>query len=484
MRLLRLIVQLLSHEQINNMEFPAYQIINEPKLTFEAFSNAQSIHPLKGLKNFGPYSYKLKPINKIKIAVIYPEGTYGIIENLIRELHQFHQPKERLNYLEEFTGIENIFKTKVELADKSISIALDTNNIFKKNTEPYIELSESLSRSIREISKRISEFDVLFIYLPENWSFGFESRDNNFDLHDFIKATTAMHSIASQVIREAGAVKYKCRCSVMWRLSISLYVKAGGIPWKLSTIDQNTAFIGISYTTRLNKNTNQFDFTTCCSQVFDSDGTGLEFVAYDAVEIEHRIGENPFLSRAEMMKLMSKSLELYQRKHAGQRPTRLIVHKTTHFTEDEINGAFDAIPGNINLELLQIVQDSHWKGIKYNDRNGNKGPDFFPLNRGVYFQIGPQEILLWTQGNVALNNKNYFKEGKNIPSPLLIRRFAGNGGWDANGQAILGLTKMNWNHDALYDRLPVTLSYAHSLATTIKRMNNLINKPYEFRYFI
>ncbi|QEM03492.1 hypothetical protein DIU31_008160 [Mucilaginibacter rubeus] len=466
------------------MEFPAYQTIAEPKLTFEAFSNAQSIHPLKGLKNFSPYSSKLNPLKKIRIAAIYPEGTYQILENLIRELHQNHLPKERLNYLEEFTGIESIFKVKAELIDKDTSISLRTENIFKSGIEPHISLSEAISGAIREMSKRKLDYDILVIYLPESWSAGFENHLSNFDLHDFIKATTAMRNIASQVLREGSAIKYKCRCSVMWRLSIALYVKAGGIPWKLTSIDQNTAFIGISYATRLNPNTNQFDFTTCCSQVFDADGTGLEFVAYDATEIEARVGSNPFLSRGEMMKLMSKSLELYQRKHAGRRPTRLIVHKTTHFTKSEIDGAFDAIPGNINLELLQIVQDTNWKGISYADRNGIKAPDFFPLNRGSYLQIGPQEILLWTQGNVALNNKNYFKEGKNIPSPLLIRRFAGNGGWDGNCQAILGLTKMNWNHDALYDRLPVTLGYAHSLATTIKRMNKLINKPYEFRYFM
>ncbi|GAB3910647.1 argonaute/piwi family protein [Mucilaginibacter boryungensis] len=466
------------------MEFPAYKVIPEPKLTFEALSNAQDIHPLKGLKNFHPYSSQLNPIQKIRIAAIYPDGTYPVIENLVRELHAVHKPQERPNYLEEFTGIEAIFKTKVELVPENISISLKAENVFKAGIEPYITLSEGISSAIREMAKKRFEFDVLVIYLPEFWSAGFTDAETGFDLHDFIKATTAMQSIASQVLREGSSIKYKCRCSVMWRLSIALYVKAGGIPWKLSSIDQNSAFIGISYATRLNSNTNQFDFTTCCSQVFDADGTGLEFVAYDAAEIDHRIGENPFLSRAEMRKLMARSLDLYQRKHSGKRPTRLIVHKNTHFTQNEIDGAFDAIPANINLELLQIVQDSNWRGIKYIDRNGARGPDNFPLNRGLYFQIGPQEVLLWTQGNVVLNNKNFFKEGKNIPAPILIKRFAGDGGWDRNCQAILGLTKMNWNHDALYDRLPVTLGYAHSLATTIKRMNKLINKPYEFKYFM
>ena len=50
------------------IEFPGYQTIAEPKLTFEAFSKAQDIHPLKGLKSFGPYSSKICPIDKIRVA--------------------------------------------------------------------------------------------------------------------------------------------------------------------------------------------------------------------------------------------------------------------------------------------------------------------------------------------------------------------------------------------------------------------------------
>jgi argonaute-like protein implicated in RNA metabolism and viral defense len=130
------------------------------------------------------------------------------------------------------------------------------------------------------------------------------------------------------------------------------------------------------------------------------------------------------------------------------------------------------------------VDNSNWRGIKYKYLNGNGVVDNFPIDRGSYIQTGVQEVMLWTQGNVVLNNSNFFKEGKNIPSPLTIKRFAGEGGWNQNCLAIMGLTKMNWNHDALYDRLPVTLAYAKVLATTIKRMHNMVNKTYEFRYFM
>jgi hypothetical protein len=460
---------------------PGYISLTEPQLNFEALSNAQHIHPLKGLKEYGPYSSKLLPISNIRLAAIYPEGEYHVIQQLVGEFSKMHKPQERRNYLEDFTGFKSIFGADIELINEKECSPIPANASTPYN---YLTLSDAIGNAIRVMKQRVNEFDVLLIYLPERWKNAFEDTNTGFDLHDFIKANCATNNISSQLLRENSVIKYRCRCSVMWRLSIALYVKAGGIPWKLATMDHEAAFIGLSYSTRFNDNTGQYDFTTCCSQVFDADGTGLEFIAYDATEIEARIGENPFLTRAEMRKLMSKSLLLYQRKHAGRLPKRLIVHKTTHFTRQEIDGAFDAIPASVNLELLQIVQDTNWRGIKFVEKYNKKQADGYPLNRGSFFQISQQEILLWTQGNVVLSGNNFYKEGKNIPAPLLIRRFAGKGGWDQNCQAILGLTKMNWNHDALYDRLPVTLGYAKVLATTIKRINTLVNRPYEFKFFM
>jgi hypothetical protein len=51
-------------------------------------------------------------------------------------------------------------------------------------------------------------------------------------------------------------------------------------------------------------------------------------------------------------------------------------------------------------------------------------------------------------------------------------------------RAVLGLTKMDWNNDALYDYLPVTLSYASVLARTVKRMPSIAPRLYEFRLFM
>jgi argonaute-like protein implicated in RNA metabolism and viral defense len=100
--------------------------------------------------------------------------------------------------------------------------------------------------------------------------------------------------------------------------------------------------------------------------------------------------------------------------------------------------------------------------------------------------MGGREVLVWTQGTApeVSTRGNFFKEGKGIPAPLLLRRFAGHGSWRESVEQLLGLTKMDWNNDSLYDRLPVTMSYARVLARTLKRMSSLAPNPYEFRFFM
>jgi hypothetical protein len=50
--------------------------------------------------------------------------------------------------------------------------------------------------------------------------------------------------------------------------------------------------------------------------------------------------------------------------------------------------------------------------------------------------------------------------------------------------AVLALSKMDWNNDALYDLLPVTIGYAKVLARVVKRMHGLGSSPYQFRFFM
>jgi hypothetical protein len=461
----------------------------EPKLTFHPErASDHDIHPLRGLLRFGPYSAGLVP-DPIRVATIAPAGESERLFSFVRQLNEIAQPTERTDYLPEWPGFQRVFGLHMRGAGGSCHIDLDQHveSKMQASPTPHVVLAESILRAIQSLRSHRSDFDVLFIYVPQRWAEGFTGgTSDDFDLHDHVKGATAALGLPVQLLREDKALAYPDKASVMWRIGLALYVKAGGIPWKLADVDPETAYIGLSYAMRP-LGSDRSRFVTCCSQVFDAEGSGLEFVAYDVHEVDVQ-RDNPFLSNTEMFRVMTRSIDLYRRRHAGRSPRRVMVHKTTEFMAAEIDGAMEALHLCEAVDLVQVVEDVGWRGVRIDGRTGHpKGkPAAFPVSRGTVIGVGAREALLWTHGDVQGVGRrgSYFQGSRSTPRPLRLVRHAGHGPWDDTCQAALGLTKMNWNNDALYDPIPVTLSYAKVLARVVKRMTGLGNKPYQFRLFM
>lgn len=460
----------------------------EPVLAFHPERTSdQDAHPLQGLLNYGPYSAGFVP-DPIRIATLAPYGESQRIYDFVKNLNSGFDPKERRGYLPRWPGFNAVFGLHMRAAGggchEEISSELDKDMC--DTSRVHIAIADHLVRAIQRLEARRSDFDVLFIYIPQRWEPGFTGGpDDDFDLHDHLKAYTAMRGMPIQLVREDSAAVYHCKASVMWRIGLALYAKAGGVPWKLAESDPETAYIGISYAVRPRESEHS-RFVTCCSQVFDADGAGLEFVAYDAEEVSlHR--DNPFLSRTEMFRVMTRSMDLYRRRHAGMTPRRVMVHKTTEFKRDEVAGCMEALHLCEAVDLLQVVENVGWRGVRLDrGRNGGKGmPARFPVSRGTLIGLSPRDSLLWTHGDVkGITARSYFQGSRSTPRPIRLVRHAGHGPWVDTARAILGLSKMNWNNDSLYDPLPVTLAYAKVLARVVKRIPNLGSAPYQFRFFM
>lgn len=469
-------------------QIPDHVRLLEPNLVFHPERTTdRTVHPLRGLDDYGPYSRSLMNtvLDPLRIAAVVPADMRRSLQRLVSELEHRSVPRERKQYLIDFRGFSRVFGVRAVLTDAIVEVPSAFDHRFNASSRPHQELADVLGGALRALHARRTDFDVAIILLAERWSAGFFGPEgDDFDLHDYLKAVSATQHIPVQVIREDSALSYKCRASVMWRLGVALYVKAGGVPWKLADPDPEMAFVGLSYAVRDRGPGPKF--VTCCSQVFDAEGAGLEFIAYetDDAKVER---DNPFLSRTEMRRVMARSLALYQRRHGGRSPSRVVIHKTTPFKPDEVEACFEAWPAEAVLDLVQIQQDTRWRGFHLDQGEGAKGkPSGYPCERGTLVQLGGRDVLLWTQGNAlsVARGRNYFKEGKGVPSPLLLTRWAGHGSWDDNARWVLGLTKMDWNNDALYNRLPVTMSYASVLARTIKRMPAVSGRSYEFRFFM
>ena len=465
-----------------------FHLLEEPRLAFSS-TNTQAMHvnPLRGLSIFGAFDSGTfqKYVHQLRVATIGPSGGTAQLGALLSNLRQSHRPTDREEYVPEYPGFEKLFGVPLVRAT-------DLHIKWPDNVQ-YLGVGETLEQRISSAMHRAlarDQFDVVVVHLPDAWMHALRTRE--FDAHDVLKAIGAKFLIPTQVINDRSFA-FRHIASLCWRLAIALYTKAGGIPWKLapmSGVPDDTAYIGLAYAIR--KTSEQAHFVTCCSQVFDMDGGGLQFVAFeasDAIENEIEARKNPFLSRKDMRAVLLRSLKLYQDRHGGGLPRRLVIHKTIAFRAEELEGVQDALMSIPEVECIEVGSRSAWRGVWMVDSHKESPPavpDKYPVPRGVLQMQSGVSGLLWVAGNApsASTRGDYYQGKKSIPKPIALTRHMGRGLFDTLAQEALALTKMDWNNDALYDPVPVTIRYSQKLARTIANVPSLPGYSYPYRLFM
>lgn len=475
-------------------KLPPFSLLDEPLLSFSPSDPEQvDVHPLRGLVNLGPFSKGSFGgyTSHVRIATIGPESAFKARGDLMRSLQQVHRATDRSEYVPEYPGFEALFDVQLKAASRGAHIKWPENaQQLPGQGDLQARLFLAMDDALRRLDTVRNEFDVVLVHLPDTW--GSVTRGEFFDAHDALKALGAKYNIPTQVLNDR-AFTFSHKASLAWRLAIALYVKAGGTPWKLAPlkgVPADTAYIGLAYALRGDQR--DAHYVTCCSQVFDMDGGGMQFVAFEARDPIADLAEarrNPFLSRDDMRAVLARSLELYQGRNGGNLPKRMVIHKTTAFRDEEVEGAFDALAGVPEIECIEIASTSCWRGvwlIKSEQDNPPTRPSNYPVPRGTVMVRSGNSALVWVAGNAPLvsTKGDYFQGKKSIPRPLQIIRHAGAGSLELVAHEALALTKMDWNNDALYDPVPVSIRYSQRLARTIANVPDLPRNAYPYRLFM
>lgn len=393
----------------------------EPKMCFSVDDASKvAINQLKGLVNYGPIE-RLKngsSLDSIKLAVLTPDQTHQEVITHLEKLKQQYVTnlKQERYFLPEYLGFEKIFRRDIDIPSINDNTRFRTYNLNAVVKLDAITFYKGLTRYINVFAKNLMSFDVLVIYIPSCLTHLREIKNESvyFDLHDSLKLYCADKGMVVQLIEGKSAIPDKNNDSakIMWGLSTGLYSKAVGRLWKPVIYNKNTAFVGLSYVQSVN---NGEKISIGCSQLFDAEGNGMRLYLRPLKNPQY-IQKNPFMRNEDACRLMLNLKKLYDDSVPTYDLKRVVIHKTTFFTKEEMEGITRGLAGIDDIELLQIQEFTPWRAIRFNSSD-MKDISKFPIHRGTVIQLNKDTFLIWTHGAVqddelAGRNMNYYKNGR------------------------------------------------------------------------
>ena len=390
-----------------------------------------------------------------------------------------------VNFYERIKQIVHLYIQKIEILSErdpkpDAIICCIPQEVIDVCTVRITKSGEIKRRKISKSEKRaikIIRTGQQYLFPEMNPSIDIEEEEpGHHNLRRGLKAEAMQYGIPTQIVWPRTLTEIKSDESSQqdaatraWNFITALYHKAGGSPWRLAEIEPGTCFVGISFYRELSDKSPHL--RTSMAQAFTAAGDGyvLRGNTFEWNESEH--GKSPHLDAKMASTLMSDVLSLYQRQNRGCYPSRVVVHKTSRFWEEELTG-FE--------EACQIIPRTDFVAL------GQRGIQFYRLGdypplRGTYVKLDDSDLILYTTGYIP-----YLKTypGARVPRPLEIIEHHGDSPWNVILAEIMALTKMNWNTANFACSDPVTIAFSKRVGQILAELPpNLSLRP-EYRFYM
>ncbi|HOH23236.1 MAG TPA: hypothetical protein PLH70_08895 [Bacteroidales bacterium] len=457
--------------------------IQEP---FLLFGKGKSICPREGIAELNVYDTVINARKtQLLIGIIGVEEDVLNLKDWLKKFESYIPAKpdgKQKGLFKSFPGFrQDLGFCAKFIYDSNYERILSPNDIKKILEEPnrdkkVLDALELYDKNIAFLSD-IKNCDVIICIIPKSFegkivkenkndeSVDQEAEDNEGSEYELnfrraLKARAMKYNTPIQLLREYvmhDNKKSQDAATKAWNFCTALYYKGlQTIPWKLE-VDENkpkACFVGIGFYRSRDKQTIQ----TSLAQIFNENGKGV--ILRGTSVMEDKNDKKPHLSYEQSFELLNDALTKY--KFAiGTMPGRVVLHKTSKYYEDELEGFIQAMRnfGVTEYDIVTVMETDL--------RLFRNNP--YPPVRGAMLSLTEQRHILYTRGSV-----HYYQTypGMYIPSPLEVRIVSSVSSAKTICKEILGLTKMNWNNTQFDNKYPITIGCARRVGEIMKYLGD------------
>ncbi len=288
-------------------------------------------------------------------------------------------------------------------------------------------------------------------------------------LHRAMKAEGMRFDLPTQLAWPpafAGGPTVQDDATRAWNFSTALYYKALGTPWRITGLARNTCYVGISFFRPIGQ---PGELQSSMAQAFSDKGDGM-VLRGESFEWDTRTQGPPCLSRQQGCRLIESVLTQYK-KHHPEGPGRVVVHKSSGFSADEMAGMSDALKEIPYRDFLHVTRSSV-RLLRAGDE---------PVLRGTVVELATRKYLLFTRGYIPFLQRY---PGLRVPVPLVIGHQSGTGAMSELLAETLALTKMDYNSASFARSRPITLNFAENVGLILSELPDDVEPPPYYRFYM